>query len=76
MVSGIKLDEKDKQMKTFALKNSPTQNSVQEHTPVQDLDAYLKQKRRQQKLKLLKRTFEGGVFSIIVFLTFSIISGR
>ncbi|MDC5398523.1 hypothetical protein NRA60_14305 [Acinetobacter baumannii] len=63
-------------MKTFALKNSPTQNSVQEHTPVHDLDAYLKQKRRYQKFKLLKRAFEGGVFSIIVFLTFSIISGR
>lgn len=76
MVSGLKLDEKDKQMKTFALKNSPTQNSVLEHTPVHDLDAYLKQKRRQQKLKLLKRTFEGGVFPIIVVLTFSIISGR
>ncbi|MDV7553108.1 hypothetical protein R4530_13145 [Acinetobacter baumannii] len=63
-------------MKTFALKNSPTQNSVKEHTPVHDLDAYLKQKRRQQTFKLLKRAFEGGVFSIIVFLTFSIISGR
>lgn len=76
MVSGFKLDEKDKQMKTFALKNSPTQNSVKEHTPVHDLDAYLKQKHRQQKFKLLMRAFEGGVFSIIVVLTFSIISGR
>lgn len=76
MVSGLKLDEKDKQMKTFALKNSPTQNFILEHTPIHDLDAYLKQKRRQQKLKLLKRAFEGGVFSIIVALTFSIISGR
>jgi len=76
MVSGFKLDEKDKQMKTFALKNSPTQNSVLEHTPIYNLDAYLKQKRRQQKFKLLKRAFEGGVFSIIVVLTFSIISGR
>ncbi|MFV5586106.1 hypothetical protein VXQ32_16570 [Acinetobacter oleivorans] len=63
-------------MKSFAFKNAPTQNSVQEHTPVHDLDAYLKQKRRQQKFKLLKRAFEGGVFSIIVVLTFSIISGR
>ncbi len=63
-------------MKTFALKNSPTQNSVLEHTPIHDLDAYLKQKRHQQKLKLLKRAFEGGVFSIIIFITFSIISGR
>ncbi|MDC5148840.1 hypothetical protein NRA30_19180 [Acinetobacter baumannii] len=63
-------------MNTFALKNSPTHNSVQEHTPVHDLDVYLKQKRRQQKLKLLKRAFEGGVFSIVVILTFSIISGR
>jgi len=76
MVSGFKLDEKDKQMKTFALKNSPIQNSVQEHTPIHDLDAYLKQKRRQQKLKLLKRAFESGVFSIIIILTISIISGR
>lgn len=76
MVSGLKLDEKDKQMKTFALKNFPTQNSVQEHTPVYDLNAYLKQKRRQQKLKLLKRAFESGILSIIVVLTFSIISGR
>lgn len=63
-------------MKTFAFKNAPTQNFIQEHTPVQDLDAYLKQKRRQQKIKLLKRAFEGGVFSIVVILTFSIISGR
>ncbi|HCQ9968288.1 TPA: hypothetical protein OMQ72_001202 [Acinetobacter baumannii] len=63
-------------MNTFVLKNSPTQNSVKEHTPVHDLDVYLKQKRRQQKLKLLKRAFEGGVFSIVVILTFSIISGR
>ncbi|WP_368678436.1 hypothetical protein [Acinetobacter lactucae] len=63
-------------MKTFALKNSPTQNSVLEHTPIHDLNAYLKQKRRQQKFKLLKRAFEVGVLSIIVVLTFSIISGR
>lgn len=63
-------------MKTFALKSSPTQNSVKEHTPVHDLDAYLKQKRRKQRFKLFKRAFEGGVFSIIVVLTFSIISGR
>ncbi|ENU11071.1 hypothetical protein [Acinetobacter calcoaceticus] len=63
-------------MKTFALKNSPTQNSVLEHTPIHDLDAYLMQKRSQQKLKLLKRAFESGVISIIVDLTFSIISGR
>ncbi|WP_416694992.1 hypothetical protein [Acinetobacter baumannii] len=49
-------------MKTFALKNSPTQNSVQEHTPIHDLDAYLKQKRRQQKLKLLKRAFESASY--------------
>ncbi|WP_289844804.1 hypothetical protein [Acinetobacter oleivorans] len=38
-------------MKTFALKPPPTQNSVQEHTSIHDLDAYLKQKRRQQKIK-------------------------
>lgn len=63
-------------MKTFALKNSPSQNSVQEHIPIHDLDEFLKQKRRQQKLKLLKRAFEGSVFSIMVVLTFSIISGR
>ncbi|EMF0908258.1 MULTISPECIES: hypothetical protein [Acinetobacter calcoaceticus/baumannii complex] len=58
-------------MKTFALKNSPTQNSVLEHTPVKDLAAF---KQRQQKLKrqkLIKNIFDVAIFINISSFTFS-----
>ncbi|MDC4750519.1 hypothetical protein NQ853_18340 [Acinetobacter baumannii] len=58
-------------MKTFALKNAPTQNSVLEHTPVKDLAAF---KQRQQKLKrqkLIKNIFDAAIFISITSFTFS-----
>ncbi|MFP5028598.1 hypothetical protein ACLFLG_00805 [Acinetobacter pittii] len=58
-------------MKTFAFKNSSTQNSVLEHTPVKDLAAF---KQRQLKLKrqrLIKNIFDAAIFLSIAGFTFS-----
>lgn len=71
MVSGLKLDEKDKQMKTFALKNSPTQNSVKEHTQLKDLAAFKQRQHKLKRQKLIKNIFDAAIFISIASFTFS-----
>lgn len=71
MVSGFKLDEKDKQMKTFALKNPPTQNSVKEHTPVHDLVAFNQRQLKLKRQKLIKNIFDAAIVISIAGFTFS-----
>lgn len=58
-------------MKTFALKNSPTQNSVHEHTPVHDLVAFKQRQLKLKRQKLIKNIFDAGIFISIVGFTFS-----
>ncbi|MCT9416995.1 hypothetical protein KTI94_09495 [Acinetobacter baumannii] len=58
-------------MKTFALKNSPTQNSVQEHTPVHDLAAFKQRQHKLKRQKLIKDIFNAAIFISIASFTFS-----
>lgn len=58
-------------MKTFALKNSPTQNSVQEHTPVTDLAAFKQRQHKLKRQKLIKNIFDAVIFISIASFTFS-----
>ena len=57
-------------MKTFALKNSPTQNSVLEHTPVKDLAAF-KQRQQNSNVKTHQNIFDVAIFINISSFTFS-----
>ncbi|KAA8733890.1 hypothetical protein F4V57_07520 [Acinetobacter qingfengensis] len=43
-------------MKHFASTHSHTQNSVREHTPIYDVDAYNQQQRRRQRQQTLINT--------------------
>ncbi|MDC4808575.1 hypothetical protein NQ798_17525 [Acinetobacter baumannii] len=58
-------------MKTFALKNSPTQNSVKEHTPVHDLAAFKQCQLKLKRQKLIKNIFNAAIFLSIASFTFS-----
>ncbi|MGL2983000.1 hypothetical protein ACSVHF_03700 [Acinetobacter baumannii] len=60
-------------MKTFALKNSPTQNPVLEHTPIYDLDAYQQRQRKFKRKKLLKNLFNTAIFASAAGFTFSLL---
>jgi len=70
-VSVIKLAHRKKPMKTFALKNSPTQNSVKEHTPVHDLAAFKQRQNKLKRQKLIKDIFDAAIFLSIASFTFS-----
>ncbi|MDC4883594.1 hypothetical protein OHW08_10065 [Acinetobacter baumannii] len=58
-------------MNTFALKNSPTQNSVKEHTPVKDLAAFKQRQLKLKRQKLIKDIFDTAIFISIAGFTFS-----
>ncbi|MBF6953916.1 hypothetical protein [Acinetobacter baumannii] len=58
-------------MKTFALKNSPTQNSVKEDTPVHDLAALKQRQHKLKRQKLIKNIFDAAIFISIAGFTFS-----
>ncbi|MDO7468706.1 hypothetical protein Q5X60_07835 [Acinetobacter baumannii] len=58
-------------MNTFALKNSPTQNSVKEHTPVKDLAAFKQRQLKFKRQKLIKDIFDTAIFISIAGFTFS-----
>ncbi|MFP0967806.1 hypothetical protein ACLDZY_11965 [Acinetobacter baumannii] len=58
-------------MKTFAFKNSPTQNSVLEHTPVKDLAAFKQRQHKLKRQKLIKDLFDAAIFISIAAFTFS-----
>ncbi|XZU99654.1 hypothetical protein ACT4YK_17340 [Acinetobacter baumannii] len=58
-------------MNTFALKNSPTQNSVKEHTPVHDLAAFKQRQLKLKRQKLIKDIFNAAIFISITSFTFS-----
>ncbi|MFL9490121.1 hypothetical protein [Acinetobacter baumannii] len=58
-------------MKSFALKNSPTQNSVKEHTPVHDLTAFKQRQHKLKRQKLIKDIFNAAIFISITGFTFS-----
>ena len=60
-------------MNTFALKNSPTQNSVKEHTPLKDLAAFKQRQLKLKRQKLIKNIFDAAIFISIVGFTFSIL---
>ncbi|MEI1716845.1 hypothetical protein V8R86_10305 [Acinetobacter baumannii] len=58
-------------MKTFALKNSPTQNSVKEHSAVHDLAAFKQRQHKLKRQKLIKDIFDAAIFISIAGFTFS-----
>ncbi|WP_269515669.1 hypothetical protein [Acinetobacter baumannii] len=58
-------------MKTFAFKNTPTQNSVKEHTPVKDLTAFKKRQHKLKRQRLIKNIFDAAIFISIAGFTFS-----
>ncbi|MFP0858870.1 hypothetical protein ACLDYQ_16580 [Acinetobacter baumannii] len=58
-------------MNTFALKNSPSQNSVKEHTPVHDLVAFKQHQLKLKRQKLIKNIFDAAIFISIASFTFS-----
>ncbi|EHU2214561.1 hypothetical protein B9Y01_04750 [Acinetobacter baumannii] len=58
-------------MNSFAFKNAPTQNSVQEHTPVKDLAAFKKRQHKLKRQKLIKNIFDAAIFLSIAGFTFS-----
>ncbi|HHP8773710.1 TPA: hypothetical protein ACSIXW_001514 [Acinetobacter baumannii] len=58
-------------MKTFALKNSPTQNSVLEHTPVKDLATFKQRQHKLKRQKLIKNIFDAAIFISIAGFSFS-----
>lgn len=60
-------------MKTLASTHSCTQNKVQEHTPIYDLNAYLLRQRKLKHQKLLKNFVETTVFISMAAMTFSIL---
>jgi hypothetical protein len=60
-------------MKTFASTHSCTQNKVKEHTPIDDLNAYLLRQRKLKHKKLLKNFVEATVFISMAAMTFSIL---
>jgi len=73
VVSGLNLDEKDKQMKYFALTQSHTQNNVKEHSPIYNLAAYQQRQRQFKRQKLLKNFFDTAIFISIAGFTFSML---
>ncbi|ENX53235.1 hypothetical protein F902_04104 [Acinetobacter higginsii] len=60
-------------MKSFTSKHNHTQNILKEHSPIYDMEAYRRKARRLRIQKVFKNTYEGGVFSLVVVLTFSIL---
>ncbi|MDC4436926.1 hypothetical protein OHV48_12915 [Acinetobacter baumannii] len=58
-------------MKTFALKNSPTQNSVKEHTPVKDLAVFEERQHKLKRQKFIKNVFDAAIFISIAGFSFS-----
>ncbi|AWL18055.1 hypothetical protein DIW83_02850 [Acinetobacter nosocomialis] len=60
-------------MKSFSAKRSYTQNSVKEHTPIYDLNAYQKRQRQFKRKKLLKNLFDTAIFASAAGFTFSML---
>ncbi|HAV5431506.1 TPA: hypothetical protein JI046_12925 [Acinetobacter baumannii] len=60
-------------MKSFATKHIQAQNNIKEHSPIYDMEAYRRKAKSLRIQKVLKNTYEGGVFSLVVVLTFSIL---
>ena len=60
-------------MKTFASTHSHIQNNVQEHTPINDLNAYLLRQRQLKRQRLIKNLVDTTVFISLASFTFSLL---
>ena len=60
-------------MKTFASTHSRTQNKVQEHTPINDINAYLQRQRQLKRQRLIKNLVHTTVFISFASFTFSLL---
>lgn len=60
-------------MKTVASTHSRTSKKVKEHTPIDDLNAYLLRQRKLKQKKLLKNFVDATVFLSMAVMTFSIL---
>lgn len=60
-------------MKSFALTHSRTQNKVQEHTPINDLNAYFLRQRQLKRQRLFKNLVDTTIFISLASFTFSML---
>ena len=60
-------------MKIFALKNTSTQNSVQEHTPIYDMAEYQQRQKQLKYQRIRKNIFDTCTFLCAMVFTFSIL---
>ncbi|QNX72846.1 hypothetical protein [Acinetobacter seifertii] len=60
-------------MKTFASKNSYTQNSILEHTPIYDMAAYQQRQKQLKYQRIRKNIFDICTFFCALVFTFSIL---
>lgn len=60
-------------MKTFASTHLHIQNNVQEHTPINDLNAYLLRQRQLKRQRLIKNLVDTTVFISLASFTFSLL---
>ncbi len=60
-------------MKPFASKHSHIQNNLKEHTPVYDMAAFRRKSRQLKLRKRFKNLIEGGLVSLIVGLTITLL---
>lgn len=58
-------------MNSFTSIHSHAQNSVKEHSPIYDLDAYQQRQRQLKRKKLLKNIFDTAIFISVAGLSFS-----